>query len=105
LIFLLSSQAQVSPPFELVGWDKAAHAAVYGVLAGLLLWAARPAHVWALVAWAVVAALYGASDELHQSFVPGRSCDAWDWASDTAGVTLVAAVVWRWRLRQVERSH
>lgn len=30
--------------------------------------------------------LYGALDEWHQSFVPGRTPDATDWLADVAGV-------------------
>jgi VanZ family protein len=29
---------------------------------------------------------YGASDEVHQAFVPGRSADPADWAADALGV-------------------
>lgn len=29
--------------------------------------------------------IYGASDEIHQYFVPGRSCDILDWLADTLG--------------------
>lgn len=49
----------------------------------------------AIVAWVVqgsivLASLYGATDELHQSFTPGRVCDVADWLVDTAGATLGA---------------
>jgi VanZ family protein len=27
-------------------------------------------------------------DELHQLFIPGRSCDILDWTADTAGVII-----------------
>ena len=33
-----------------------------------------------------IGSLYAATDELHQHFVPGRSCMWQDWALDTAGV-------------------
>jgi VanZ family protein len=32
--------------------------------------------------------IYGASDELHQYFVPGRSCDIFDWLADVVGAIL-----------------
>ena len=41
----------------------------------------------------VVASLYGISDEWHQSFVPGRDVSAWDWAADTVGALVMAAIV------------
>lgn len=49
--------------------------------------------LWLLMLAAVViASLYGASDELHQLFVPGRLCDPADWLTDTCGAALGAAV-------------
>ena len=34
----------------------------------------------------ITGALYAVSDEIHQAFVPGRSCQASDMLLDTAGV-------------------
>lgn len=41
----------------------------------------RPAYLWALC----LTSLYGASDEFHQLFVPGRACQLRDWLIDTSG--------------------
>ena len=43
-----------------------------------------------LVTAFVLVALYGLSDEYHQSFVPGRTATLWDWLVDLLG----ALVVW-----------
>ena len=47
----------------------------------------------------VLASAYGISDEIHQLFVPQRSCDPADWAVDTIaaiiGSALVAAICTR----------
>jgi len=61
-------------------WDKLAHASAYALLA-LFLRAGglRPGAAWLL------AVLYGASDELHQYFVPGRFSDPADLAADALG--------------------
>ena len=64
-------------------WDKLYHAGNFGVLAGLLYLASGRA--WLALA---LASLYGAGDELHQAFVPGRSADAADWLADTVGAAL-----------------
>ena len=36
--------------------------------------------------------LYAVTDEIHQLFVEGRSCEARDWAIDTCGAILGAAI-------------
>jgi len=37
------------------------------------------------------ASLFGASDECHQSFTPGRQADVFDWLADTLGACLAVA--------------
>ena len=71
----------------------AAHFSEYVVLGALLflaLWQTRPDTRWALLVAAAIglASLYGASDEFHQLFVPGRLCDPADWLTDTLGAAL-----------------
>lgn len=74
----------------------AAHFCEYVVL-GVLLFVAlaqtRPASRWLVLAVAAIAiaSAYGASDEFHQLFVPGRMCDPADWLTDTLGATLGAS--------------
>ena len=36
----------------------------------------------------IFASLYAASDEIHQKFVPGRSCEFCDWFIDSCGVAV-----------------
>ncbi len=36
----------------------------------------------------LIAAIFAASDEIHQSFVPGRSADILDWLADVLGVCI-----------------
>lgn len=49
--------------------------------------------LWSLALVAVaIASLYGATDEFHQLFVPGRLCDPADWLTDTCGAALGAAL-------------
>jgi VanZ family protein len=105
LIFFLSSQSSFPVPARLWDFDKVLHAIEYGGLAVLCIHAARqwPARSpW--VAGAILASLYGATDELHQSFTPGRSCDIFDWVADTTGAALAAFVfhrLARWRVKRV----
>jgi VanZ family protein len=64
-----------------------AHLGLYGVLGGTLAWGRdaarrRVPHVLLVL----IGLLYGASDEWHQSFVPGRTPSAGDLAADGIGV-------------------
>ena len=74
-------------PHELSPYDKAAHFAMYGFFAVLLTreivqvtgrWRA------AIMALAI-AVTFGAADELHQRFIPGRSSELADWRADSVG--------------------
>ena len=71
---------------------KAAHFSIYTLL-GLLLTAAVsstfPAGGYKRL-WLpfLLGALWAVSDEIHQSFVPGRSCELRDMAIDSAGILL-----------------
>lgn len=70
------------------------HFLEYLVLGVLLSNAMAPGGRWGrvfLVA-VVLASAYGVTDEIHQLLVPGRMCDPADWAVDTAGAALGAAV-------------
>lgn len=62
-----------------------AHFLVYAVLGALLAWAARRTGTPLGIALAAGIA-YAASDEWHQSWVPGRSSDVGDWIADALGV-------------------
>jgi len=61
----------------------------------------RPAFVLLVTAFACSA--YGAVDELHQYFVPGRNCNVWDWLADTLGAFLGAAAIML-TMRAVEKK-
>jgi len=101
-IFALSSTAKVpAPPTGLS--DKHVHFIVYGGLCALLvraLAAGRWARVTARVAtWAfVLTTIYGASDEIHQHFVPGRSTDVQDLIADGAGALAAAGLLLAWAI-------
>ncbi len=76
---------------------KGAHVTEYGILA-LLFWRAlrRPVRrdprpwSWRIAGWSMLlVALYAASDEFHQRFVPGRDASVHDVVIDTCGAFLV----------------
>ena len=106
LIFYLSSRSTLPVPLpEFNGADKAAHALEYlglGLLAAWTLGSYGLARGRALLLAAIGCSLYGASDELHQLFVPGRVCDVFDWLADTTGATCGSAA-WFWASRRENR--
>jgi VanZ family protein len=70
--------------------DKIVHFVCFGALSAAWAWWFSPEswkeHTWRRVLLCVLfTSLYGLLDEFHQSFVPGRSCDIFDWIADTAG--------------------
>lgn len=98
----LPSPAAPEYPFQ---WgDKINHALAYAMMCLLATRAGRafgdrPLRA-RIVPAIVFCALYGATDELHQYFVPGRSCDALDWIADVVGASVSASIIplaARWR--------
>lgn len=51
----------------------------------------------------LIASVYGITDEIHQYFVPERSCDAADWAVDTIAATLGSLATWQILKRHAAR--
>jgi VanZ family protein len=93
-------------PGAFVGFDKLAHSCIFGLLATLLL---RVDAVWRRTGWrgwlAILAvSAFGAIDEWHQSFTPGRSVEFADWVADTTGPALAVTLYlnWGWYRRLME---
>ena len=98
-IFFVSAQAQ--PPLPAQISDKQGHSLGYMGLAvtvgralagGIVRGTSLPVALTA----AAIASAYGASDEWHQSFVPGRSSDINDWYADSVGALMGAGACWAW---------
>jgi VanZ family protein len=96
VIFALSSSPldieELRPVFE---YDKLLHLVEYYILGYLLMRVFTTSPDSSLAGKAVCATIlvgtvYGASDEFHQYFVPGRNCDLLDFLFDAAGATLAA---------------
>lgn len=97
-IYHLSSQSNPLPAVTALFWDKALHAVEYGGLAILLARACAGegiSHRWAWAIAVIATSSYGASDEWHQLFTPGRSSDIHDWVADSIG-GLMGAAVYLW---------
>lgn len=90
LIIYLSSQSTGGKSWLVPPMDKVVHFAVYGIFSILLtLWI--PYRAWEKFPWisafAVlgIVAIFGLSDEIHQSFVPYRDASMWDLLADISG--------------------
>lgn len=91
-IFYLSHQAVVAVPALFLHQDKLFHAVAYALLAFLSVIYFNYRFVVyrnAVLAAFVFCAIYGASDEWHQSFINGREADVLDWLADCIGATVM----------------
>lgn len=98
VIFAASSRPRLPVDLEL-GLDKVAHFGAYTVL-GLALAHGQLRSGWPWAAALLLGLLYAASDELHQSLVPGRSPDLADWIADAFGTGAGVLLYHRWHRRR-----
>ena len=98
VIFALSSIQQITVA-EFFIWDfaakKVAHLTEYAVLYALFLRATEKNWVLSFV----MTMVYAASDEIHQSYVPGRTAAVYDLAFDFSGASISAYIIWK--LKQI----
>ena len=99
IIFFESSMSDAPLPSDVS--DKSAHIGGYllmGILAVRAVHGGLPARITAR--GAVLALLitigYGAFDEFHQWFVPGRSADVLDLLADAGGGLIALIGCWAW---------
>ncbi len=94
VIFALSSIQQITVA-EFFLWDfaakKVAHLGEYAVLYALVLRATERNWVLSFA----LTLVYAASDEIHQSFVPGRTAAVYDLAFDFSGASISAYITWK----------
>jgi VanZ family protein len=100
LIFRLSSGPITSPTLQDVP-DYILHALGYALLYALLFWALHEGLTprrgsGGYLLPLLLTVLYGATDEIHQSFVPGRDCSLFDWVADAAGAVASAGALAAW---------
>ncbi|MGB9561605.1 MAG: VanZ family protein, partial [bacterium] len=78
-------------------FDKVVHIILYAGLGAIvfeLMLAHRPAEKLSMIFLfsLVCCSIYGALDEIHQKYVPGRTCSFGDFLADTAGTALGAYI-------------
>jgi len=107
VIFGISSLSNPFPPLTARVSDKILHLVEYSILAVLFVRAlASEGLGWraAILVAIALTSLYGASDEYHQAFVPGRQSDVRDWITDTGGAG-VGALGFAYLSRRRSTSH
>lgn len=89
-IIILSSQSQIQvPDFGLTIEDKIVHFFIftcYGLCTELALSSFGLKKKPIIILTIIIGLFFGASDEIHQSFVPGRDCSIFDWFADCLGI-------------------
>ena len=103
-IFIASSiPSYEMPAMTILAWDKVIHLGVYFVLAACVFTACSHAGApitlrrHRIAATILSVAVYGALDEFHQYFVPGRSVDFFDWLADFSGALLFLFLFFVWK--------
>ena len=102
VLFVLSSIPN-PPAFPRAGSDKLIHAVLYAGLGTVTLRALtqgrwreiRAAHA---IGALLIAIVYGAFDEFHQSFVDGRESNLADLGADALGACAAAVGLWAWSI-------
>jgi VanZ family protein len=94
IIFATSLPSEFVPG-QISTFDKAAHFSMYAVLAGLITRHLTESMApWRAAAAAVlITVTFGALDEWHQQFIPGRSTEFNDWKADSLGATTGALLL------------
>ena len=95
LIFVLSAQPNLDSGLGTLDLilRKLAHATEYALLTLAWAWALRPATRLSVPLAALIALIYAATDEYHQSFVAGRTGTAADVVVDALGVGIALALL------------
>ncbi|HWA86776.1 MAG TPA: VanZ family protein [Opitutus sp.] len=80
--------------------DKIMHLLVYGLMATLVgrIAAVQRTPVVGIYVAVLIVSAFGATDEIHQYFTPGRDAEFLDWVADTTGAALATVLyaTWRW---------
>lgn len=98
-----------NPPsvgFLPAGSDKVIHFKLYAIFAFLVARAAKPGKppLRAMVVIAIALFVWGALDEWHQIFIPGRGADVYDWTADSLGVIAGLVIRRLWAARPTMRT-
>lgn len=98
LIYWLSDQSSIKIPLDFDLGDKIIHAGAYfimAVFAWLSFFPIIKTRLATVLAVFLFCAIYGFLDEWHQSFVPGRVSDLFDWYADMLGAAIATLILYK----------
>lgn len=99
IIFYLSSLPTIPSPPLYPRQDKISHGVEYNGIRLVCPESLFARHVERGFGNLLFSFLYAASDEIHQSIVPGRSCSFADWIADSIGMLTSFFIYHRHRLK------
>jgi VanZ family protein len=98
VLFILSSiSGEELSQYTFAISDKLIHFLVFGIL-GILMFRSFSVSLRtgirknAIILAIVLASIYGAIDEIHQLYVPGRFASVGDWLADTLGIIVMVLI-------------
>ncbi len=112
LVLISLPKEDIPEPEGWWGWlkkiyvDKWVHTGIFGILAFLFMYpfirSSLTAKIkWQLIIWITIAvSAWGAITELIQLYVPGRSCDVFDWIADSLGGLIALIFCRKYYLKQ-----
>lgn len=106
VILFGTSLPQSVVPLQTSSIDKVLHFTIYTVFAFLLTrQISEDTSRWRAAALAIVVAMaFGAVDEWHQRFIPGRSTEFADWLADSFGAVIGTFMFLAFRRRNRSRA-
>lgn len=96
-ITLVSGTSELAvPQSPLFSSDKLVHFLVFGLVSTAIIrnFPKETKDIIPILIAGILTSLFGMTDEIRQSFTPGRVLDIWDWLADTSGA-FIAAIAYR----------
>ena len=106
-IFIQSSISQIEIPEIIFNWfDKILHFFAFGLLGLLTIRGLKQTdnitlqknYIWISL---LICIVFGASDEIHQLYVAGRSATIADWIADILGILAFSFAYLYWQKRRI----
>jgi VanZ family protein len=102
-IFIQSSTGKINiPDFGIDWFDKVLHFIAFGLLGLLTAHGLKHAgnrflqknYLWSSL---LICIIFGATDEIHQLYIPGRYASIYDWIADILGILLFVSIYRLWQ--------